>query len=103
LNALIEKEKENLLHKKHALMPAAFVSFKSRWGAAVAAQTQQTRNPQVRWLGITLNKPNLRGFGQDVLILQMHFGKSDASDALWQPDHRRRETLYQLRPYNGSV
>ncbi|GAQ91055.1 early-responsive to dehydration stress-related protein [Klebsormidium nitens] len=46
LNALIEKEKEALLHKKHALMPTAFVSFKSRWGAAVAAQTQQTRNPQ---------------------------------------------------------
>lgn len=30
-------------------MPAAFVSFKSRWGAAVCAQTQQTRNPTL-WL-----------------------------------------------------
>jgi len=30
-------------------MPAAFVSFKSRWGAAVCAQTQQTRNPTI-WL-----------------------------------------------------
>lgn len=30
-------------------MPAAFVSFKTRWGAAVCAQTQQTSNPTV-WL-----------------------------------------------------
>lgn len=32
-----------------AVIPAAFVSFKSRWGAAVCAQTQQTKNP-TRWL-----------------------------------------------------
>lgn len=30
-------------------MPAAFVSFKSRWSAAVCAQTQQSRNPTL-WL-----------------------------------------------------
>ncbi|TQD98719.1 hypothetical protein C1H46_015628 [Malus baccata] len=30
-------------------MPAAFVSFKTRWGAAVCAQTQQSRNPTI-WL-----------------------------------------------------
>lgn len=30
-------------------MPAAFVSFRTRWGAAVCAQTQQTRNP-TQWL-----------------------------------------------------
>lgn len=30
-------------------MPAAFVSFRTRWGAAVCAQTQQTRNPTI-WL-----------------------------------------------------
>lgn len=30
-------------------MPAAFVSFKARWGAAVCAQTQQSRNPTI-WL-----------------------------------------------------
>ncbi|MED6187349.1 Calcium permeable stress-gated cation channel 1 [Stylosanthes scabra] len=30
-------------------MPAAFVSFKTRWGAAVCAQTQQTSNPTL-WL-----------------------------------------------------
>ncbi|XP_027155717.1 CSC1-like protein At3g21620 [Coffea eugenioides] len=33
---------------KH-IMPAAFVSFKTRWGAAVCAQTQQSRNPTL-WL-----------------------------------------------------
>ncbi|XP_065877461.1 calcium permeable stress-gated cation channel 1-like [Euphorbia lathyris] len=32
-----------------SIMPAAFVSFKSRWSAAVCAQTQQTRNPTM-WL-----------------------------------------------------
>ena len=31
------------------VVPAAFVSFRSRWGAAVCAQTQQTSNPTV-WL-----------------------------------------------------
>lgn len=31
------------------VMPAAFVSFKTRWGAAVCAQTQQTKNP-TEWL-----------------------------------------------------
>ena len=32
-----------------AIVPAAFVSFKSRWGAAVCAQTQQSSNPTI-WL-----------------------------------------------------
>lgn len=31
------------------IMPAAFVSFKTRWAAAVCAQTQQSRNPTF-WL-----------------------------------------------------
>lgn len=30
-------------------MPVAFVSFNSRWAAAICAQTQQSRNP-TRWL-----------------------------------------------------
>lgn len=30
-------------------MPAAFVSFKTRWGAAVCAQTQQSKDPTI-WL-----------------------------------------------------
>ncbi|XP_077226614.1 hyperosmolality-gated Ca2+ permeable channel 1.2-like isoform X2 [Tasmannia lanceolata] len=32
-----------------SIMPVAFVSFKTRWGAAVCAQTQQSRNPTM-WL-----------------------------------------------------
>lgn len=32
-----------------SIMPAAFVSFKTRWGAAVCAQTQQSRDPTL-WL-----------------------------------------------------
>eukprot|EP00897_Mesotaenium_endlicherianum_P000463 jgi/Mesen1/10417/ME000818S09896 len=40
-----EKQLEDLNQKdKKAIMPAAFVSFRTRWGAAVAAQTQQTSN-----------------------------------------------------------
>lgn len=31
------------------IMPVAFVSFKTRWAAAVCAQTQQSRNPTM-WL-----------------------------------------------------
>ena len=37
------------MNNPSSVMPAAFVSFKSRWGAAVCAQTQQSRNPTV-WL-----------------------------------------------------
>lgn len=40
-----EKVKKN----SKSIMPAAFVSFRTRWGAAVCAQTQQTRNPTL-WL-----------------------------------------------------
>ncbi|XP_023765223.1 CSC1-like protein At4g02900 [Lactuca sativa] len=42
-------ERERVIGDPKAVVPAAFVSFKSRWGAAVCAQTQQTRNP-TRWL-----------------------------------------------------
>lgn len=45
----IADEKERVKYDSKAIMPAAFVSFKSRWGAAVCAQTQQTRNPTI-WL-----------------------------------------------------
>ncbi|KAI3440887.1 uncharacterized protein J3R85_002917 [Psidium guajava] len=45
----IAQEKENTISSSNSVMPAAFVSFKTRWGAAVCAQTQQTRNPTV-WL-----------------------------------------------------
>uniref|UniRef100_A0A803NZI4 Calcium permeable stress-gated cation channel 1 n=1 Tax=Cannabis sativa TaxID=3483 RepID=A0A803NZI4_CANSA len=43
------EERERMAADPKSIMPAAFVSFKSRWGAAVCAQTQQTRNPTV-WL-----------------------------------------------------
>lgn len=43
------QEKENTISSSKYVMPASFVSFKTRWGAAVCAQTQQTRNPTV-WL-----------------------------------------------------
>ncbi|KAF5728567.1 hypothetical protein HS088_TW21G00715 [Tripterygium wilfordii] len=45
----IAEERERVTSDPNAIMPAAFVSFKTRWGAAVCAQTQQTRNPTL-WL-----------------------------------------------------
>ncbi|KAH0467028.1 hypothetical protein IEQ34_004266 [Dendrobium chrysotoxum] len=45
-----EVEELNRIKKDaKSVMPAAFVSFRTRWGAAVCAQTQQTRNPTL-WL-----------------------------------------------------
>ena len=43
------EERENVINDPDAIIPAAFVSFKTRWGAAVCAQTQQTSDPTV-WL-----------------------------------------------------
>lgn len=42
-------EKERVISDPKAIVPAAFVSFKTRWGAAVCAQTQQSSNPTL-WL-----------------------------------------------------
>ncbi|KAL5701687.1 hypothetical protein ACHQM5_026998 [Ranunculus cassubicifolius] len=42
-------EREKVTSDPKAIMPAAFVSFKSRWAAAVCAQTQQSSNPTL-WL-----------------------------------------------------
>ncbi|KAM3382437.1 CSC1-like protein isoform X1 [Capsicum galapagoense] len=42
-------EREKVMSDPKAIVPAAFVSFKSRWGAAVCAQTQQSSNPTI-WL-----------------------------------------------------
>ncbi|KAK8486716.1 hypothetical protein V6N11_069078 [Hibiscus sabdariffa] len=42
-------ERERVSNDPDSIVPAAFVSFKSRWGAAVCAQTQQNRNPTL-WL-----------------------------------------------------
>eukprot|EP00897_Mesotaenium_endlicherianum_P003744 jgi/Mesen1/3398/ME000192S02560 len=47
LNGAYEKERQRVLSSPDAVMPAAFVTFKSRWGAAVASQTQHTANPYV--------------------------------------------------------
>ncbi|KAD4584476.1 hypothetical protein E3N88_22093 [Mikania micrantha] len=44
-----EAERERVFNDPSAIMPAAFVSFRSRWGAAVCAQTDQSHNPTV-WL-----------------------------------------------------
>ncbi|XVE65375.1 hypothetical protein DITRI_Ditri07aG0175700 [Diplodiscus trichospermus] len=42
-------EREKVLKDPKCILPVAFVSFKSRWGAAVCAQTQQSKNPTL-WL-----------------------------------------------------
>ncbi|KAK1277408.1 hypothetical protein QJS04_geneDACA003415 [Acorus gramineus] len=42
-------ERERVVSDVKAIMPVAFVSFKTRWGAAVCAQTQQSSNPTL-WL-----------------------------------------------------
>ncbi|KAH1070121.1 hypothetical protein GLYMA_03G151300v4 [Glycine max] len=43
------EERESIINNPNAVIPAAFVSFKTRWAAAVCAQTQQTSNPTI-WL-----------------------------------------------------
>ncbi|XP_062232345.1 CSC1-like protein At3g21620 [Phragmites australis] len=43
------EERKKVMKDPKSVVPAAFVSFRSRWGAAVCAQTQQTSNPTV-WL-----------------------------------------------------
>ncbi|KAK2984925.1 hypothetical protein RJ640_005666 [Escallonia rubra] len=45
----IAEERRNVTNNPKAIMPAAFVSFRTRWGAAVCAQTQQSRDP-TKWL-----------------------------------------------------
>ncbi|GAB2240243.1 hypothetical protein Droror1_Dr00020761 [Drosera rotundifolia] len=42
-------ERERVKCDPKAVLPAAFVSFRSRWGAAVCAQTQQSSDPTI-WL-----------------------------------------------------
>lgn len=44
-----DEERQKVINDPNYIMPAAFVSFKTQWGAAVCAQTQQTSNPTV-WL-----------------------------------------------------
>ncbi|KAJ0258022.1 CSC1-like protein [Hirschfeldia incana] len=49
LSNQILEERKRVKKDEKGVMPAAFVSFKTRWGAAVCAQTQQTKNP-TEWL-----------------------------------------------------
>ncbi|KAE8727431.1 hypothetical protein F3Y22_tig00005459pilonHSYRG00061 [Hibiscus syriacus] len=42
-------ERQKVVEDTKSILPVAFVSFKSRWGAAVCVQTQQIRNPTL-WL-----------------------------------------------------
>ncbi|KAG5249077.1 CSC1 protein [Salix suchowensis] len=50
---LLEKnmasERQKVLKDSKSILPVSFVSFNSRWGAAVCAQTQQSKNPTL-WL-----------------------------------------------------
>jgi len=43
------EERKKVKKDDTSVMPAAFVSFKTRWGAAVCAQTQQSSDP-TEWL-----------------------------------------------------
>ncbi|KAL9305850.1 unnamed protein product [Arabidopsis thaliana] len=49
LNEQIMEERKKVKKDDTSVMPAAFVSFKTRWGAAVCAQTQQSSDP-TEWL-----------------------------------------------------
>nr|KAJ0201301.1 hypothetical protein LSAT_V11C600305700 [Lactuca sativa] len=49
LDEKLTMERERIFKDPKCIMPAAFVSFNSRWGAAVCAQTQQSKNP-ILWL-----------------------------------------------------
>ncbi|PKA53010.1 DNA-directed RNA polymerase III subunit RPC2 [Apostasia shenzhenica] len=49
LDKRIASEHQRILKEPKAILPVAFVTFDSRWGAAVCAQTQQSKNP-TQWL-----------------------------------------------------
>ncbi|XP_077247363.1 hyperosmolality-gated Ca2+ permeable channel 1.8-like isoform X1 [Tasmannia lanceolata] len=49
LEKKMASERQRILKDPNSIMPVAFVSFNSRWGAAVCAQTQQSKNPTL-WL-----------------------------------------------------
>ncbi|KAG0498617.1 hypothetical protein HPP92_003308 [Vanilla planifolia] len=49
LNKRIDSERQRIIKDPKAILPVAFVTFNSRWGAAVCAQTQQSKNP-TQWL-----------------------------------------------------
>ncbi|KAI3876238.1 hypothetical protein MKW92_049521 [Papaver armeniacum] len=45
LEKMMASERQRILKDPKSIMPVAFVSFDSRWAAAVCAQTQQSKNP----------------------------------------------------------
>ncbi|KAK4741279.1 hypothetical protein SAY87_024867 [Trapa incisa] len=49
LDRRMSLEREKVINGHESILPVAFVSFNSRWGAAVCAQTQQSKNPTL-WL-----------------------------------------------------
>ncbi|KAH0457220.1 hypothetical protein IEQ34_015127 [Dendrobium chrysotoxum] len=49
LDKRIASEHQKIIKDPKAILPVAFVTFGSRWGAAVCAQTQQSKNPTL-WL-----------------------------------------------------
>ncbi|GJN20234.1 hypothetical protein PR202_gb07586 [Eleusine coracana subsp. coracana] len=49
LEKRMASERQKVLNDPKAIMPVSFVTFDSRWGAAVCAQTQQSKNP-TQWL-----------------------------------------------------
>ncbi|CAN8290407.1 unnamed protein product [Cochlearia groenlandica] len=55
-NHTMSLEREKVLHDSKLMLPVTFVSFNSRWGAAVCAQTQQSKNPTM-WLTSSAPEP----------------------------------------------
>ncbi|KAL5724689.1 hypothetical protein ACHQM5_007915 [Ranunculus cassubicifolius] len=49
LDKRIDSERQRIMKDPKCILPVAFVSFDSRWGAAVCAQTVQSKNPTL-WL-----------------------------------------------------
>ncbi|TKY70253.1 CSC protein [Spatholobus suberectus] len=49
LDKMMTLERQKIIKDPKAILPVAFLSFNSRWGASVCAQTQQSKNPTL-WL-----------------------------------------------------
>ncbi|WJX61577.1 hypothetical protein P8452_46652 [Trifolium repens] len=49
LDKLMILERQKIIKDPKSILPVAFLSFNSRWGASVCAQTQQSKNPTL-WL-----------------------------------------------------
>ncbi|KAG0498648.1 hypothetical protein HPP92_003339 [Vanilla planifolia] len=71
LNKRIDSERQRIIKDPKAILPVAFVTFNSRWGAAVCAQTQQSKNP-TQWLTEWAPEPRdiLEEFGHTICLTQ---------------------------------